>query len=121
MKICYPCQSFILDRNERSSAWETIFAPNMSLGHLWYITKFSVIRHRPPGFDIHFLSIRTNQRSHSLCGRPVLKTGAMAQETNTERTDIKGHSTNTMCYGHFSLELNRYKNPKTLISFFPSA
>ena len=95
LKIKYAIHASLLYQTEmrdealRSSAWEAVFAPNMTLGHLWYITKFSVIRHRPPGFDIHFLSIRTNQRSHSLCGPPVLKTGAMAQETNTERKVLK--------------------------------
>ena len=97
MKICHPCQSYILclqriahyragtlDEALRISAREATFPlKNMSFGHLWYITKFSVIRHRLPGFDIHFLSIQTYQRSHSLCGSPVLKIRAMAQEANT--------------------------------------
>ena len=57
-----------LDEALRISAREATFPlKNMSFGHLWYITKFSVIRHRQPGFDINFLSIQTYQRSHSLC------------------------------------------------------
>ena len=74
MKICHPCHSYILclqriahyragtrDEALRISAREaTVPLRNTRFGHLWYITKFLVIRHRPPGSIRHTFHLNSN-------------------------------------------------------------
>lgn len=109
--MCHPCQSFILDRNAWRSPKKLCVEGCLCSQHDFGppVVYYEIFGHPTSAAWIwHTFPLNLNKPTVTqFVWPPCVKNWRNGLRNGHWANSIKGHSTNSICYCHFSLKLNR--------------